>query len=142
MNEVGTIIDLWMRGSPGIGFNAEVVLSVDAVAFRSMIVVHEDGRIEGLNRTNEIEVDLFDKLMGQSQASAPFLKLHWADAYSARFVFQIQPIDPSFYCSVIHIAPAVHGKGNSEIVSRLFELKDTLQKRFTLVVCGLAFGGD
>jgi hypothetical protein len=70
------------------------------------------------------------------------LKQHWADAYSTLFVFQIQPIDSSFHCSVIHIVPAVHGKGNSEIVSRLFELKDTLQKRFTLDACGLAFDGD
>jgi hypothetical protein len=66
-NEVRTIVDLWMRNSPGIGFNTEVVLSLDAVAFRPMIAVHGDGRIEGLNRTNEIEVDLFDKLMGQLQ---------------------------------------------------------------------------
>jgi hypothetical protein len=81
-------------------------------------------------------------LMGQPQAFAAFLKQHWADAYSALFVFQIQPIDASFHCSVIHIVTAVHGKGNSESVSRLFELKDTLQKRFTFDVCGLAFDGD
>jgi hypothetical protein len=55
VNKVGTIVDLWTRSSPGIGFNTEVVLSVDAVAFRPMIVVHEDGRIEGLNRTNETQ---------------------------------------------------------------------------------------
>jgi hypothetical protein len=64
INEVGTIVDLWMRSSPRIGFDTEVVLSVYAVGFRSMIVVHKDGRIEGLNRTNEIEVNLFNKLMG------------------------------------------------------------------------------
>jgi hypothetical protein len=142
VNEVGTIVDLWIRSNPSIGFTTEVVLSVDAVAFRPMIVVHEDGRLEGLNRTNEIEVDLFDKLMGQPQAFATFLKQHWADAYSALFVFQIQPIDPSFHYSVIYIVPAVHGKGNSEIVSRLFRLKDTLRNWFTLDVCDLAFDGD
>jgi hypothetical protein len=54
VNEVETIVDLWTRSSHGIGFNTEVVLSMDAVAFRPMIVVHEDGRIESLNRTNEI----------------------------------------------------------------------------------------
>jgi hypothetical protein len=59
-NEVGTIVGLCMRINPGIGFDTEAVLSMDAVAFRPMIVVHEDGRIEGLNRTNEIEADLFD----------------------------------------------------------------------------------
>jgi hypothetical protein len=115
VNEVGTNLDLWMRSSPGIGFNTEVVLSVDAVAFRPMIVVHEDGRIEGLNRTNETEVKLFDKLMGQPQAFAVFLNQHWADAYSALFAFQIQAIDSSFHYSVIHTVPAVHGKGNSEM---------------------------
>jgi hypothetical protein len=121
---VGTIVDLWMRSSPGIGFNSEVVLSVDAIAFRPMIAVHEDGRIEGLNRTNEIEIDLFDELMRQPQAFAALLNQHWADAHSALFVFQIQPINPSFHSTVIHIVPAVHGKSNSEIVSRLFELKE------------------
>jgi hypothetical protein len=141
INEVGIIVDLWMRSSPCIGFDTEVVFSVDAVGFRSMIVVHKDGRIEGLNQTNEIEVDLFDKLMGQPQAFAAFLKQHWADAYSALFVFQIQPIDSSFHCSVIHIVPAVHRKGNSEIVSQHFKSKATLQTRFTLDACGLAFDG-
>jgi hypothetical protein len=80
--------------------------------------------------------------MGQPQAFAAFLKQYWADAHSALFVFRIQPMDPSFHCSVIRIVPALHRKGNSEIVSGLFELKDTLQKRFTFDVCGLAFDGD
>jgi hypothetical protein len=142
INEVGTILDLWTRSSPGIGFNTEIVISVDTVAFRPMIVIHEGGTIEGLNRTNETAVNLFDKLMGQPQAFAAFLKQHGADAYSALFVFQIQSIDPSFHHSVNHIFRAVHGKGNLEIVSQLFELKDTLQKRFTLAVCDLAFDGD
>jgi hypothetical protein len=87
VNEVGTIVDLWMRSSLGIGFNAEVVLSMDAVAFRPMIVFHGDGRIEGLNQTNKIEVDLVDKLMGQPQTFAAFLRQHWDNAYSVLFVF-------------------------------------------------------
>jgi hypothetical protein len=46
VNEVGTIVEFWMRSSPVIGFNTEIVLSVDAVAFRprQMQTTREDSR--------------------------------------------------------------------------------------------------
>jgi hypothetical protein len=54
--------------NPSFSSGISVVLAVDAAAFRPLITVHENGTIDGLNQINDIDTDLFDKLMGQSQA--------------------------------------------------------------------------
>jgi hypothetical protein len=71
-----------------------------------------------------------------------FLEEHWADAYSSLFVFQIQPTNPDLPCGIIHVIPALNGKGTINIVKMLFHLKELLENHFQFRVCGLAFDGD
>jgi hypothetical protein len=72
VNEIGTVLELWMRANPDFALNLCVVLSVDTIAFSPIVAIHEDGKIEGLNQTNEIDAYLFDKFVGQTQAFAAF----------------------------------------------------------------------
>jgi hypothetical protein len=140
--EIRSVLDPWMQANQSLSSTTSVVLAVDAVAFRPLITVHENGTIDGLNEINDIDPDLFDKLVGQPQAFATFLREHWTHAYSSLFVFQIQPLDPRLHCGIIHVLPAINGKGTSEIVSRLFDLRKLLQTEFHMDVCGVAFDGD
>jgi hypothetical protein len=142
IDKIDSIMELWRRANPELATDSSVILAVDAVAFRPVVTISEDGTIDGLNHIDEIDADLFDKLVGQPQAFVTFLKEHWTDVYSALFVFQIQPTDPQFHCGIIHILRSTNGKGTSETVSRLFDLKQLLQTHFHLNVCGVAFDGD
>jgi hypothetical protein len=142
VNEIGTILELWMRDNPDFGLNPCVVLSVDAVAFKLMVTIYQDRWIAGLNQVNQIDVHLFDKFVGQPPAFAAFLTEHWADAESALFVFQVQPLDPRCHCDIIHVVPETHGKGTTETVSRLFHLKHLLSITFHLGIWRIAFDGD
>jgi hypothetical protein len=58
------------------------------------------------------------------------------------FAFHIQPVDPGFPCSVIHVYPAENGKGNPQTVEKLMTLKNELETEFGFAVLGLVFDGD
>jgi hypothetical protein len=97
--QIGHLIDLWIRGNPDGRENERIVLSVHAVAFRPMITVSKDGTVDGLNHVFKINGDLFDQFGQQPQAFVIFLKKYWNQAYSALFVFRLQPVKFSLHCS-------------------------------------------
>jgi hypothetical protein len=70
VNEMGTVLQLWMRANPDFALNLCVVLSVDAVAVRPMVAIDKDGKTGGLNQTNEIDADLFDTFVGRVHLNA------------------------------------------------------------------------
>jgi hypothetical protein len=123
--------------------DVRAVLSVDAVAFRPVVTVDEGGRVRGFKGLNQLESpDLFSQFLTDPDAFVSFLRNHWRDAYSAMFVFQLQPVSPEYPCSILHVIPDVSGKGRPEIVDKLRELKADLEDRFGFKVVGLAFDGD
>jgi hypothetical protein len=61
IQEIGHLIDLWIRGNPDARENERLVLSVHAVAFRPIITVPEDGTVDDLNDGFKIDGDLFDQ---------------------------------------------------------------------------------
>lgn len=140
---IGELIDLWRQAVRQEGIGCPVVLSVDAVAFRPVITVHHDGRVEGLKTMNEIEnLDLLSQFLSDPGSFVSFVKDHWDETYSALFAFQLQPLNPMWPCSIIHTMPAMNGKGTEEVTQKLLELKDALTNQFHFSVVGLAFDGD
>jgi hypothetical protein len=79
--------------------------------------------MEGLDNFPEFDPSLFETFLGQPQAFVSFLQQHWDAAYSGLFVFQLQPLHSNLQCGIIHIVPAIQGKGTEVIVARLFQLK-------------------
>jgi hypothetical protein len=58
------------------------------------------------------------------------------------FVCHIQPVEPDLPCSVIHVAPAVNGKGTERTVHQLARLMGIRRTQFNFTVAGVAFDGD
>jgi hypothetical protein len=58
---------------------------------------------------------------------AEFLENHWKDAYSALFIFHIQPFNPLLSCAIINMITDTKGTGNENIVASLLDLKDILE---------------
>jgi hypothetical protein len=74
--------------------------------------------------------------------SAEFLQSHWKNAYSALFVFHIQPLNPLLSCAIINVIADAKGKGNENTVASLLDLKDILEVCYVFEVVSLAFNGD
>jgi hypothetical protein len=141
-NRMGELIALWEKSSRATG-HWDVILAVDAVAFRPLVTVTEDGEVHGLkNMTRLADTDMFTEFLRDPPAFAHFLETHWKQAYSNLFVFHLQPVDPALPCAVIHLYPAENGKGNPDTVSKLLELRNKLEREFGFTVRGLAFDGD
>jgi hypothetical protein len=73
---------------------------------------------------------------------AEFLQNHWKDAYSALFVFHIQPLNPLLSCAIIHVIADRKGRGNENTVATLLDLKDIIEFYYDFEVASLAFDGD
>jgi hypothetical protein len=140
---IGELIDLWRQAIPLEITSCPVVLSADAVAFRSVITIHEAGCVEGLKTMNEVDSpDLLSQFLSDPGAFVSFVRDHWHEADSALFAFQLQPLNPAWPCSIIHAMPVKSGKGTQEVVQKLLELGHALIDSFHFCVVGLAFDGD
>jgi hypothetical protein len=142
-NRLGEMMELWERGLPQDAGDRSLILAVDAVAFRPVITVDEDGFIHGLKDQVRLDdQDLFDTFLKHPPEFAQFLSDHWDQAYSSLFVYHIQPVNPRLPCAVIHVVPAVNGKGNPKTVGQLSRLEFRLKTAFRIPVVGVAFDGD
>jgi hypothetical protein len=63
-------------------------------------------------------------------AFVSFLREHCDAAYFALLGFQLQPLDPSLHCSVIHVVAAVNGKGTPDAIATLFSLRKLFEKNW------------
>jgi hypothetical protein len=120
-----------------------VILSVDAIAFRPMVTISDDGSVDGLKDLTDLDSpDLLTQFLSDPAAFSAFLREHWDSTYTALFVFQIQPLRPDLTCCVVHVIPAVSGRGNNETVEILHAGKSMLADRFGFLVRGFGFDGD
>jgi hypothetical protein len=142
-SKMGKVISIWERANPGRPMSCPVILACDAICYRPNVVVHEDGRIEGLAHAQFLDTpDLFTQFLSQPDAFLAFLRDHWKDAYSAFFAFQMQPLDPDLPCSLLHLVPKENGKGDDNIVTTLQSLANRLNRSFGFEVVGYAYDGD
>jgi hypothetical protein len=142
-DRLGELINLWDQSGARSRSERTVVLAVDAVAFRPLVTVTENGEVAGLKRLTQLDSpDLFTEFLRDPQAFSNFLQQHWKQAYSALHAFHIQPVNPKFPCCVIHVYPAENGKGNDDTRKTLLNLKTKLETEFGITVIGLAFDGD
>jgi hypothetical protein len=66
---------------------------VDAIAFKPLIRIQEDGSVEGIEGLDGLESpDLFSQFASNPHLFHGFVVTHWNEADSALFVFQVQPI--------------------------------------------------
>jgi hypothetical protein len=137
------LMDLWREGIPEGVTGQSVVLAVDAVAFRPLVTISEEGKVCGLKHLDTLgDQDLFTHLLRDPVAFSNFLSDHWRNAYTNLFVYHLQPINPKLPCGVIHAYAAENGKGTAKTVETLQVLRGRLEGEFGLRVVGLAFDGD
>jgi hypothetical protein len=109
---MGELITLWREAIPEGLPSCAVTRSVDAVAFRRVITIHEDGHVEGFKTMSEFDSpDIFSQFVSNPRAFASFVKDHWDDTYTAVFAFHHEPLHPHVPCSIIHPMPVRDGKG-------------------------------
>jgi hypothetical protein len=105
--------------------------------------VDEDGTVHGLKNVRRLDdQDVFTHFRQPSPEFTQFLLNHWDQAYSAMFVYHIQPLNPALSCSIIHVAHAGNGKGTQRTVHQLTRLPGILWTQFNFTVAGVAFDGD
>jgi hypothetical protein len=80
-------------------------------------------------------------LIANPRSFHDFVVTHWKEAYSALFVFQIQPISNQFTCCAVHAIQAADGKGTSETVIKLGQIRKLLTAHGFRIL-GDGFDGD
>jgi hypothetical protein len=118
----GALVTRWNASHPDTANDRRVVLSVDTVSFRPRVTIADDGPVEGLEGTRQLESpDLFEQHLLSAKTFTQFLTKNWSAAYFVIFALQIQPVLPSLPCCIVHAWPRRNGKGNAKIGTRLFD---------------------
>jgi hypothetical protein len=142
-NEIEDLLSTW-RAANNVdpGHFIQVILAVDALAFQPLIRIKEDGSVDGIGGLDYRESpDLFSQLTANPRLFHDFVVTHWKKAYSALFVFHIQPMSNQFTCWVVHAIQAAGGKGTPEIVINLEQIRKLLTA-YGFRILGYGFDGD
>jgi hypothetical protein len=121
LSEIEDLLSIW-RAANNVdpGHFIQTILAADAIAFKPLITIKEDGSVDGIEGFDSIESpDPLSQLIANPRLFHDFVVTHWKEAYSALFVFQIQPISNQFTCCAVHAIQAADGKGTPEIVIKL-----------------------
>jgi hypothetical protein len=122
------LIQLREKSLPPNVSDGSIVLAVDAIAFRPLVTITEEGQIRGLKYLNRLDdEDIFTHFLRDSNALAEFLYEHWKGADSSLFAFHLQLTNPISPYSIIHVYPADNGKRNQETVQTLLRSKRSLE---------------
>jgi hypothetical protein len=98
--------------------------------------------VEGIQGTDHLEhVDLFTQFMIDPVAFQDFMKDNFDHVCTSLFMYQIQPFGRKFTCCVVHIDPAVKGKGNHETVCGLQSISEMVGNSIFKII-GNACDGD
>jgi hypothetical protein len=128
LNEIEDLLSIW-RAANNVDPRhfIQVILAVDALAFKPLVTIKEDGSVDGIEAFDSLKSpDLFSQLIANPCLFHDFVVTHWKDVYSAIFVFQIQPISNQFTCCAVHAIQAAHGKGTPETVTKLEQIRKLL----------------
>jgi hypothetical protein len=87
-------LSIWKTANNlGPGARIPARLAMDAVAFRPLITNQKNGFVEGTEDLDCLEFpDLFSQFVSNPHLFHDFVVTDWNEAYSALFVFQVQPI--------------------------------------------------
>jgi hypothetical protein len=133
LNDVENLLSIWtMANNVGAEDRVGALLSVDAVAFKHLVTIREDGSVEDIPDFDCLESpDLFHQ----------FVLSHWKEVYSSLFVFHIQLVHGQLTCCAIHALQAMNGKWTPKTVCKLKQIHELLTQRAFDIV-GYAFDGD
>jgi hypothetical protein len=127
VNKMWHLIQLWEQANSGAIENRQIVLAVDAVAFRPRVTVNENEEVGGLKNLQQLEeIDIFQQFLTSPVDFAECLQNHEKDVYSALFALHIQTLNPVSSCAIIHVITDTKGKGNENIIASLHDLKNIL----------------
>jgi hypothetical protein len=121
LNDVDDLLSIWRTAN---NVNAEdhvdVILAVDAVAFKPLVTIREESSVEGIADFDCLKSsDLFSQLSANLTLFHQFVLSHWKEVYSLLFVFHIQPVYKQLTCCAIHALQARNGKRTPQIVCKL-----------------------
>lgn len=115
------------------------ILAVDAVSTEPVVKVSKNGEVKGLISPKNLTKEEIIELQNEVRKQESFVKQVKNITVSSAFVYQWQPLNPVYPCSVIYIEPSTNGKANSNQIKILERLKESLDANGFKVV---AFSTD
>jgi hypothetical protein len=142
LDEMEALIDLWERSHEDTMTDRCVIISVDTIAFHPMVTISDHGSVDSLKDLTHLDnPDLLTQFLADPAAFSAVLREYWHSSYTVLFAFQIQALHPNRTCCVVHVMPAVSGKGDNETVEGLHAAKSMLAGGFGFLVRGSTLTG-
>lgn len=140
ISQISNIVDKYKRD-----YNISLlhgVLAVDAISVNSVVKISEDGFVEGIANNSKISKEDVSLINSSFNAFEEYVKSHFERfTINNAFVYQFQPIDPTFPCLICHIHAATNGKASENDVAILNKISSILNQQ-NFITKAFAFDGD
>lgn len=133
---ITTLIDLFW-----ISDDRRCVIAVDAASVNAKLVIHQDGKVEGLVENYTIDQKLIDSISTDLDEFHKFYEMHHEEIIKYFFVFYVCSLSKENKSFPILIKKKTDGSANCDITADLeetvFNCRDV-----GLDVIGISFDGD
>ena len=121
--------------------NVKIVLAVDAAGVKPNVVIHKNGKIDGLLDGVEIDPDEIIEIKKSLETFNAFIEANKTDIIHYYFVFYACPIDSKRGGFPILIKPKNNGSADTDLVGDFEEIYLECGE-LQIDIIGLTFDGD
>ena len=119
----------------------KIVLAIDAVGVKPNVIIHKDGRIEGLIEDLKIDIELASEIRKSSDAFYSFINANNEDIIADFFIVFSCPLESKKGGFPLLVMPKNNGSADVNLVG-IFEEIYYKCEAINIEVLGLAFDGD
>lgn len=117
----------------------DAILAVDAISLDPYVKVLENGTVTGVFKDTNLTKEQIEELRHEIKRQETYINTLKNVTVSSAFVYQIQPLNPMYPCSVVFIEPSNNGKAAYKQIQNLIQIRDVFQENGFQI---LAFASD
>ena len=133
---ITTLIDLFWKND-----DRRCIIAVDAASVNAKLLIHQDGKVEGLVEDCTIDKNLIDSISNNLDEFHKFYQKHHEEIVKYFFVFYVCSLSKENKSFPILIKKKTNGSANNDIIADLEETVFNCRDA-GLDVIGISFDGD
>lgn len=141
LNEIKKIITEFRQQNNISSQQIDAFVSIDAFSVKPTLEVTDDGIVRGSILDQQIDQDELAKMKKNIISFENFCKNQVKFMINDVFVINLQPLNASYSCHLIHKIPQTNGNANNHIINELLDIINEIKKN-KINIIGIAYDGD
>lgn len=116
-------------------------VSIDAFSVKPTLEIKDDGIVRGSILNQQIDKNTLEEMKENINSFENYCKKQVKFMINDVFVINLQPLNTSYSCQLIHKIPQTNGNANNHIIDELLRVVYEIKKN-KIEIIGIAYDGD